>query len=260
MNTKISWYKVTNQTFIYVVPAMINPDQVTLINENNQTELKFSYSAKYDVRVSLFFNVTEIESVIYNITSDFKTNQKHGYEHHFVGREGTNQVVQFKLGKSCEELFERNLDLEDEFIHIRPFHLIIRLEPNEFRHRFVNLYYFRISMETPDEPKATLVKHKVEIKNQSYTMNQIYGPTMEDKDIELTEIKDKCVVCMEQRIEVIIMYCRHTCLCLECANKILKISLDENNKQKTECPLCKEPIKRMISIQGLMGKDEEMPL
>ena len=54
------------------------------------------------------------------------------------------------------------------------------------------------------------------------------------------EVSDKvlCIVCQEKDREVVILSCKHLCMCLRCANKT----------KKSKCPICRQPIKGYITF------------
>lgn len=45
-----------------------------------------------------------------------------------------------------------------------------------------------------------------------------------------------CVVCFSEKIDTIIMPCRHMCLCITCANALQKSA----KPQAKKCPICRK--------------------
>lgn len=62
------------------------------------------------------------------------------------------------------------------------------------------------------------------------------APPEEEKKVD----KD-CVVCCSERVDSVIMTCRHMILCQRCSKQVR----DENKK----CPLCREPVKSIIHLK-----------
>ena len=61
--------------------------------------------------------------------------------------------------------------------------------------------------------------------NNNYTFLKRMGDT--DKE---------CVICFSEKIDTIIMPCRHMCLCISCT-----ISLQKSGKpQNRKCPICRK--------------------
>lgn len=68
----------------------------------------------------------------------------------------------------------------------------------------------------------------------------------EDLELEVEREKDKraCVVCQDRQKNVLILPCRHLCLCLQCANQIARAHFIDNRV----CPLCRTRIKTIMDI------------
>ena len=83
-----------------------------------------------------------------------------------------------------------------------------------------------------------LIKEKIEIKKKAYYVYDIFGlenlKKMKNKDT----FNSYCNICLDNQIAVIIVPCRHMCLCLDCA--MLYNQKDDKNKKKMrpECPVC----------------------
>lgn len=56
-------------------------------------------------------------------------------------------------------------------------------------------------------------------------------------EIEKLKEKDKCVVCMNEEIEIFFQSCGHACVCRNCADEL-------QEKRKGECPLCQRKVKK----------------
>lgn len=132
----------------------------------------------------------------------------------------------------------------------RRFHIVIRLEPQNHHHRYVEYYGFQVIREE-NTFECKLVKHKLEIKENVFYIYDIYGienikKLRYDKDSPV-----QCIICLDQNISVIILPCRHMCLCLKCTNLFQEKKQDNKPVMKHECPICRMEIKSFINIKGL---------
>ena len=53
-----------------------------------------------------------------------------------------------------------------------------------------------------------------------------------------------CVVCMEREKSVVLMPCKHQCICKECVDQLKRIAQIE--RKKPMCPVCRELIRDTI--------------
>lgn len=65
-----------------------------------------------------------------------------------------------------------------------------------------------------------------------------------EKELERERDKRKCVVCQDRMKTVLILPCRHMCLCVPCAEHIVQIS----SAYRRLCPLCRVRIEKVMNV------------
>lgn len=73
------------------------------------------------------------------------------------------------------------------------------------------------------EPQLQVVKQTVSIGTELYVLEDLYG---EEK---------QCVICLSQEKEVLVLPCKHVCVCKDCAGAL-------GVKGAGKCPVCRTPI------------------
>jgi hypothetical protein len=133
--------------------------------------------------------------------------------------------------------------------------VVIRIEnvARERKQKKICYYYFNFVTDSPGRHRApnekiTLkwIRQKMEYNNQAFEVQEIYGidaSVNNQANIEDTE-KD-CVICMSEKIDTIILTCRHMCLCLSCAKSLSKMGEDSKKK----CPVCRNCIDSPLQCQ-----------
>lgn len=255
MNGYVPTYSVSSKIFSYATPCSIRPDTIRIFKSDDEPDLstlELIYSTKYPVVVSVFLNVTEMENITYNLTQDFKTAENKAYEKHFLCKKGTNKKILMVIPISIEELMSLSISDKKEFIHNQRFQMVIRLEPQDYKHRFVNMYYFKVFENSESLLEVKMIKHKMEIKDQAYYIYDIYGmEKMTNKGLHADDLGQLCSICMASSIEVVILPCRHMCICLDCALLFNETNPQGKKKIKSECPICRESIASFINIKGI---------
>lgn len=65
-----------------------------------------------------------------------------------------------------------------------------------------------------------------------------------EQEIEKEREKNKCVVCQDNNKSVLILPCRHMCLCIDCGNTIARSHLIA----RRVCPLCRNKIRTIMNV------------
>lgn len=81
---------------------------------------------------------------------------------------------------------------------------------------------------------------------RSTTPSRLNVHSTEDfqKEIEKEKEKIKCVVCQDNDKSVLILPCKHLCLCLHCGNTIAR----SRNVERRVCPLCRKKIETIMNV------------
>lgn len=81
---------------------------------------------------------------------------------------------------------------------------------------------------------------------RSTTPSRINVHSSEDfqKEIEKEKEKIMCVVCQDLEKSVLILPCRHLCLCIRCGNTIARA----RNVDRRVCPLCRKKIETIMNV------------
>jgi hypothetical protein len=78
------------------------------------------------------------------------------------------------------------------------------------------------------------------------TLYQLYKKNLpiDDEKLLLSELSNtslvntECKVCLDNSVNCVLLPCRHSCLCVDCAELV----------KNSGCPVCREPINQVIPI------------
>ncbi|CAF1932178.1 unnamed protein product [Rotaria magnacalcarata] len=59
---------------------------------------------------------------------------------------------------------------------------------------------------------------------------------------ELTNDPNLCVICCNDKKNIVLLPCRHLCVCLTCSKKLW------NNTSKQTCPMCRNQIDSLLEV------------
>ncbi|OWF52759.1 uncharacterized protein LOC110447341 [Mizuhopecten yessoensis] len=81
---------------------------------------------------------------------------------------------------------------------------------------------------------------------RSTTPSNISYDSLKDfeREMEKERERQKCVVCQDQNKSVLILPCRHMCLCVDCGNQIARA----RNVARRTCPLCRQRIRTIMNV------------
>ncbi|XP_072954760.1 probable E3 ubiquitin-protein ligase LUL2 [Typha angustifolia] len=97
--------------------------------------------------------------------------------------------------------------------------------------------------------QVRVVKQILWVNGTRYELQEIYGiGNSVDGDIDGTDPGKECVICLSEPRDTTVLPCRHMCMCSECA-KVLRF-------QTNRCPICRQPVERLLEIK-VNNKAEE---
>ena len=232
-------------------PCCINPKTLLITKNNNKNSfLSFKYTSICELYISIYINLTEIEHISTNLTTEIKLQKQSSFEKHLICSKKDNFNFKINIPLSIQELDQIFIPKTPPNKIIR-YKLLIRLEPIDYKNRFTNQYYFNFNLKK--EITVNLIKHKIEIKNKSFLIYDIYGiEDFKDNEQDSKALKQICNICLDEIISVLILPCRHMSLCLNCANMYNEVNEETGEFKLTkECPVCREKIKCFIHVKGL---------
>ncbi|KAG6437354.1 hypothetical protein SASPL_102268 [Salvia splendens] len=103
--------------------------------------------------------------------------------------------------------------------------------------------------EDREEYKVKVVKQILWVNGMRYELQEIFGiGNSVEHEFDENDPGKECVVCLSEPRDTTVLPCRHMCMCGECA-KVLRF-------QANRCPICRQPIERLLEIKVSKGSDE----
>lgn len=237
--------------FSYIIPCSLNYNSFSVDEAEATFSIAFTYNANSNTYISVFVNVCEQENLLLNMTEKFEIAERTAFEKHILCAAGQAKEVKLPVKFTFASLLAVKARENEAMTESKRYRFVVRLEPEKHPHRFVNAYYF--DLETVAEKmRPKLVKHKIELKDQAYYVYEIYGIESVNGNsvLNANSIEQLCKICLDNLIAIIVLPCRHMCLCLECAKLYNERNANNTKKMKPECPVCKSPIQSFLNIQG----------
>ena len=88
---------------------------------------------------------------------------------------------------------------------------------------------------------AQVLQQKVMYKGVPYLIHDIFG-------VESSSGQEPCVICMAEPRNVVVLPCRHMCLCIACA--------DIYRVKSNKCPICRAPLRSLIKVNDDKSEEE----
>ncbi|XP_073044395.1 probable E3 ubiquitin-protein ligase LOG2 [Primulina eburnea] len=153
------------------------------------------------------------------------------------------------LGMFEEREFSKDSDLD-----IYPLAIKAEASPNNHRGNSdsgsTNSQITRaVFAKDKDRYRVKVVKQLLWVYGMRYELQEIYGigNSVED-EFDGNDPGKECVICLSEPRDTTVLPCRHMCMCSECA-KVLRF-------QTNRCPICRQPVERLLEIKVSNGADE----
>ncbi|KAJ7972410.1 RING finger protein [Quillaja saponaria] len=99
------------------------------------------------------------------------------------------------------------------------------------------------------EYRVRVVKQILWVNNMRYELQEIYGiGNSVEADVDGNDAGKECVICLSEPRDTTVLPCRHMCMCSGCA-KVLRF-------QTNRCPICRQPVERLLEIKVNNGTKE----
>jgi len=120
--------------------------------------------------------------------------------------------------------------------------IIEKTEPtNKMDMTNCQITYLNILLKDRVDVGVEVLYQKILYLNMPYMIHDIYG-------VEASSAGD-CVICMTEPRNVVVLPCKHMCLCIACAD-IYRI---KSNK----CPICRAPLRSLIKVNDDKTEEEQ---
>jgi len=221
----------------------VDKNTIALIrtNEIGKFYLKFTFSSKTDVTITIYYCGRDI--------CDNNNNTEYVFED-----ENFPVVKSFIFAAGANQEFPINASIVDSKIFLTDymtshtvdrFPLIIKMEtksdnPTEVRKIFYIYVTFSLSK---DGFTGKVLKQKLEINKRSFVLDDVFGISSSGlKDYNAVDSKE-CAICLTSRIDTVVLPCKHMCLCFECAQNL-------RNKSNNKCPLCRNVVESFMKLEN----------
>ncbi|XP_050228618.1 probable E3 ubiquitin-protein ligase LOG2 [Mercurialis annua] len=99
------------------------------------------------------------------------------------------------------------------------------------------------------EYQLRVAKQILWVNGMRYELQEIYGiGNSVEGEVEANDPGKECVICLSEPRDTTVLPCRHMCMCSGCA-KVLRY-------QTNRCPICRQPVERLLEIKVNNGPDE----
>ncbi|KAI3748399.1 hypothetical protein L6452_11436 [Arctium lappa] len=100
------------------------------------------------------------------------------------------------------------------------------------------------------EYQVKVAKQILWVNGMRYELQEIYGigNSVDGADFDGNDPGKECVICLSEPRDTTVLPCRHMCMCSGCA-KVLRF-------QTNRCPICRQPVERLLEIKVSNGGEE----
>ncbi|KAJ6303706.1 hypothetical protein OIU77_017563 [Salix suchowensis] len=99
------------------------------------------------------------------------------------------------------------------------------------------------------EYQVRVMKQILWVNGKRYELQEIYGiGNSVEGEVDANDPGKECVICLSEPRDTTVLPCRHMCMCSGCA-KVLRF-------QTNRCPICRQPVDRLLEIKVNNAPDE----
>jgi len=162
-------------------------------------------------------------------------------------------VKSFIFGPSKDEVFPALASVLDSKMYKKDsllkvvdgfYPLIIKMETKSDRvdlPRKILYTYFSFKYHNK-KYEGKFLKQKLEVNNVSYILDDIYGIADSDVSGKASQEGKECTICMTNKVDTIVLPCKHMCLCVGCAK-------DLQDRKDSKCPMCRTTVENYLILK-----------
>lgn len=203
--------------------------------------LSFKFSSLTDVEISIYYHGKDI------------TTQEDNTEYIHIDTNKYPPIKSYIFGPVKDQEFPAHASIldtkvysKDDLTKLKDGHypLIIKMETKTDRmdlpkKRLYTYFAFKYNGSTYE---SKFLKQKFEVHGVAYIIDDIYGIANSDLNANANMEGKDCTICLTNKINTVVLPCKHMCLCLECAT-----DLKERNNQK--CPMCRQNVDNYLILK-----------
>ncbi|KAH7431919.1 hypothetical protein KP509_08G073200 [Ceratopteris richardii] len=104
------------------------------------------------------------------------------------------------------------------------------------QHASLQLTCAKIRKRHDGQYDVTMVRQFILVDGVQYELHDLYGTK------EIGTLQNACVVCLSDPPQIVIMPCRHLCICCTCANTLISM-------KAVRCPLCRQSMGSLLRVR-----------
>lgn len=139
--------------------------------------------------------------------------------------------------------------------------IVVTLETldDDPQHKQIQTTFGSFDRATSGVYTAKAIKQEIMLRGTVYVLQEIYGMGRGDRaqpprPQSIDEVQDDgsdCVVCMNEPREVMVLPCRHMCLCQGCADML--------RFQSNKCPICRSMVQSLLRVRMDETEETQIP-
>jgi len=102
---------------------------------------------------------------------------------------------------------------------------------------------FICSLEKSGDGAITVIvlRQKFEINGKAFVINEVYGINNFAADSGESQEERLCSICMSEKVDTIILPCKHMCVCFDCSKDL--------RSKTNKCPICRGKIDSFLRLE-----------